>query len=136
MNLNLQVTIDEILKQVLIINNLQNKISGNLNSGLVVCHGHSHPPIGNFHQNFSLGDLTTYMEINEDNSAFRNRQVELMGFLVTSTGDINFIFYDNVVQNFYRFTNVVVRDKDNNYVPDNCYGLNQRQEFNNNGIRS
>ena len=116
------------------INNLQNRINGNLNNGLVVCHGHSDPPIGNFHQNFSLGDFTSFMQMNEDNPVFKKRQVELTGCLVTSTGDINFVFYDNVNQNFYRFTNVVVRAKDNSCRPVNCYGLNQVQELNNSGF--
>lgn len=96
------------------INNLQNRIKGNLNTGLVVYQGHSHPPIGDFHQNFSLGDFTSFMQMNEDIPVFKNRQVELISCLVTNTGDINFVFYDNVNQNFYRFTNVVVRGKDNN----------------------
>lgn len=117
------------------INYLQDKINGNLNSGFVVCHGHSHPPIGDFHQNFSLGDFTSFMQMNEENPVFKNRQVELTSCVVTITGDINFVFYDNVNQNFYRFTNVVVREKDNNYRPVNCYGLNQAQQLNNNGIR-
>lgn len=116
------------------INNLQNRINGNLNNGLVVCHGHSHPPIGNFHQNFSLGDFTSYMQMNQENSIFKNKQVELTSCLVTSTGDINFVFYDNASQNFYRFTNVFVRGKDNNYTPVNCYGLNQAEQLSNNGF--
>lgn len=117
------------------LSNLQNKVNGNLNNGLVVCHGHSHPPIGNFHQNFSLGDFTSYIQMNQDNPVFKNKQVELTSCLVTSTGDINFVFYDNVSENFYRFTNVLVRDKDNNMTPVNCYGLNQAEQFNNGGIR-
>lgn len=117
------------------INNLQNRINGNLNNGLVVCHGHSHPPIGNFHQNFSLGDFTSFMQMNEDNPVFKNRQVELTSCLVTSTGDINFVFYDNANENFYRFTNVFVKDKDNNLTPVNCYGLNQADQLSNVDIR-
>ena len=117
------------------IDNLQDKINRNLNSGLVVCHGHSHPQIGDFHQNFSLGDFTSFMQMNEEYPVFKNRQVELTSCVVTITGDINFVFYDNINQNFYRFTNVVVRGKDNNYRPVNCYGLNQEQQLNSNGIR-
>ncbi len=115
------------------IENLQNRINGNLNNGLVVCHGHSHPPIGNFHQNFSLGDFTSYIQMNQDNPVFKNKQVELTSCLVTSTGDINFVFYDNLNDNFYRFTNVFVKDKDNNMTPVNCYGLNK--SIQNNGPR-
>lgn len=113
------------------INNLQNRINGNLNNGLVVCNGHSHPPIGSFHQNFSLGDFITYMRMNQENSVFKNKQVELIGCLVTSTGDVNFVFYDNQSDNFYRFTNVFVKDKNNNLKPINCYGLNQSRQINN-----
>lgn len=117
------------------INDLESRLKNNLNKGYVVCHGHSHPPIGDFHQNFSLGDFTSFMQMNEDNPVFKNRQVELTSCVVTSTGDINFVFYDNVNQNFYRFTNVVVKDKENNYTPVNCYGLNQAEQLNNGGIR-
>lgn len=131
---NNRQTIEANFNQTM-INNLQNRINGNLNNGLVVCHGHSHPPIGNFHQNFSLGDFTSFMQMNEENPVFKNRQVELTSCLVTSTGDINFIFYDNTNQNFYRFTNVMVKGKDNNYRPVNCYGLNQKEQLNTNSIR-
>lgn len=112
------------------LSNLQNRINGNLNNDLVVCHGHSHPPIGKFNENFSLGDFTSYMQMNEENSVFKNKQVELTSCLVTSTGDINFVFYDNVSKNFYRFTNVFVKDMNNNYTPVNCYGMKQREQLN------
>lgn len=106
---------------------LQNRISGHLNDGLVVCHGHSHPAIGRFYENFSLGDLTTYIQMNEENAVFRNRKVELVGCVVTSTGNINFVFYDNKRQDFYRFTHVYVKDMYGNLRPVNAYGLNQRE---------
>ncbi len=107
------------------INNLENKLKDNLNKHFVVCHGHSHPPIGDLHQNFSLGDFASYMQMNEDNQVFKTRQAELMGCLVTSTGDINFVFYDNINKNFYRFTNVFIKNKNNDYIQINNYGLNQ-----------
>ena len=116
------------------LSNLQKRINGNFNNGLVVCHGHSHPPIGAFNENFSLGDFTSYMQMNEENSIFKNKHVELTSCLVTSTGDINFVFYDNVSKNFYRFTNVFVKDMNNNYTPVNCYGINQREQVNNESI--
>ncbi|MBQ6285671.1 MAG: hypothetical protein IJK67_05155 [Bacilli bacterium] len=110
------------------INDLQNRLRSNNGRGMVVCHGHSHPSIGKYHQNFSLGDLTSYIQMNQDNSVFRNKQAELMGCVVTSTGDVNFVFYDNVNNNFYRFTNVYVKDKFGNLTPVSCYGLNQGQQ--------
>lgn len=112
------------------INNLEKKVYGNLNNGFVVCHGHSHPPIGSFHQNFSLGDFVSFMKMNQENAVFKNRQVELTSCLVTSTGDMNFVFYDNASENFYRFTNVFVKDKNNNMTPVNCYGMNHSPQFN------
>lgn len=106
---------------------LQNKINANKNRNFVVCHGHSHPLKGNFYENFSLGDFMAYMEMNESNGVFKNKEVELTGCVVTPSGDINFVYYDNHVKNFYRFTNVYVREKDNTFTSVNCYGLNQRQ---------
>lgn len=106
---------------------LMNKINKNSNNNFVVCHGHSHPLIGDFCENFSLGDFMAYMEMNESNGVFKNKEVELTGCVVTPSGDINFVYYDNQVKNFYRFTNIYVREMDNTLTPVNCYGLNQRQ---------
>lgn len=118
------------------INNLEKKVYGNLNNGFVVCHGHSHPPIGSFHQNFSLGDFVSFMKMNQENAVFKNRQAELTSCLVTSTGDMNFLFYDNASENFYRFTNVFVKNKNNNNMtPVNCYGMNQSLQLNDGGFR-
>ncbi len=105
---------------------LINKLNNNRYNGFVVCHGHSHPR-GNFSENFSLGDFTSYIQMNQDNQVFKTKQAELTACLVTSRGDINFVFYDNTSDNFYRFTDVFVKDKDNKLTPVNCYGLNQRE---------
>ena len=107
-------------------NDLVNKLNNNRYNGFVVCHGHSHPR-GSFSENFSLGDFTSYIQMNQDNQVFKTKQAELTACLVTSTGDINFVFYDNTSDNFYRFTDVFVKDKDNKLTPVNCYGLNQRE---------
>ena len=107
-------------------NDLVNKLNNNRYNGFVVCHGHSHPR-GSFSENFSLGDFTSYIQMNQDNQVFKTKQAELTACLVTSTGDINFVFYDNTSDNFYRFTDVFVKDKDNNLTSVSCYGLNQRE---------
>ena len=116
------------------IDDLTRRIDNNLNSNFVVCHGHSHPSISKFHQNFSLGDFASYIEMNQNNSAFRNKQIELTSCLVTSTGDINFLFYDNISDNFYRFTNVYVR-KENGLRSVNCYNMNQEENYHRTGRR-
>lgn len=108
---------------------LMNKLNNNQYNGFVVCHGHSHPR-GSFSENFSLGDFTSYIQMNQENQVFKTKQAELIACLVTSTGDINFVFYDNTSDNFYRFTDVFVKDKDNNLTPVSCYGLNQRESAN------
>ena len=109
------------------VNYLEQRLNGGFHNGLVACHGHTHPPVGTFYQNFSLGDLTTYMQMNEENEVFKNRKVELVGCLVTSTWDVNFVFYDNRKQDFYRFTNVFVKDMHGNLKPVNAYGLRQAE---------
>lgn len=114
------------------INNLENKINSNTSSNLVVCHGHSHPPIGDYNENFSYGDFISYIEMNQNNQVFRSKQAELTSCLVTPKGDINFVFYDNVNDNFFRFTNVYVKDMYNNIRPVKCYGMNQERQYNNN----
>lgn len=105
---------------------LMDRLNNNRYNGFVVCHGHSHPR-GSFSENFSLGDFTSYIQMNQDNQVFKTKQAELTACLVTSKGDINFVFYDNTSDNFYRFTDVFVKDKDNKLTPVNCYGLNQRE---------
>lgn len=124
---------EAVFNQIM-IDDLTRRIDNNLNSNFVVCHGHSHPSISKFHQNFSLGDFASYIEMNQNNSAFRNKQIELTSCLVTSTGDINFLFYDNISDNFYRFTNVYVR-KENGLRPVNCYNMNQEENYNRTGRR-
>ena len=112
-----------------LVNDLQNQIGNNRNNGFVVAHGHSHPPIGQYYENFSLGDFASYMQMNENNSTFKNREVELVGCLVVPSGDINFVFYDNVNKNFYRITNVYVKNMDGSYSPVNTYGMNQEEQI-------
>ena len=124
----------EVVFNQIMIDDLTRRIDNNLNSKFVVCHGHSHPSISKFHQNFSLGDFASYIEMNQNNSAFRNKQIELTSCLVTSTGDINFLFYDNISDNFYRFTNVYIR-KENGLRPVNCYNMNQEENYHRTGCR-
>ena len=103
------------------VNDLQDKVNKNLNNNFVVSHGHSHPPIGSFYENFSLGDFTSYIQMNLDNEPFKKKQIELTGCLVTPSGDINFVFYDNQRNNFYRFTNLYKKNKEGKLIPINCY---------------
>ena len=110
-------------------NDLTTKVYQNLDSNYVACHGHSHPAIGELYNNFSLGDMASYVELNENNSVFKNKRAELISCLLTPNGDINFLFYDNVNQNFFRIPNVYVKEKGNNYRQVNSYGMNQEGQM-------
>lgn len=132
-NRNNRQSTEAVFNQVM-IDDLERRVNINLNTDFVVCHGHSHPSISEFHQNFSLGNFASYIEMNQNNSVFRNKQVELTSCLVTSTGDINFLFYDNVSDNFYRFTNVYAKSE-NGLRPVNCYNMNQEENYYRTGHR-
>lgn len=114
-----------------ILDSTMNKINKHLHeksvddstNKLVVAHGHSHPSIGSFYENFSLGDFCSYMYMNKENEIFNSRDVELVSCLVTPSRDVNFLFYDNQYEKFYRFINVVVRNKNNVEIPVDCYGI-------------
>ena len=73
----------------------------------VICHGHTHgkSPVSD---NFSFGDLISYVEFNNMHPLLRNRQVESIGMLMPPCGDYNFIFYENNPQyeGFYTFPKV------------------------------
>ncbi len=77
--------------------------------GIIVCHGHSHPEKGSFYQDFSLGDLTSYLQMTE-NKPFKQREAFLLGGLVADN-QLKFLFYDQDANEFYRFANILVRDK-------------------------
>lgn len=112
------------------INHLQSRIEQELDNGFVVCHGHSHPPLGTFYQHFSLGDLASYIQMNEENPVFKDKHVELMSCLIPSSKDMNFLFYDNHNQDFYRFLNVFVKDKDEHLTPISCYQTTKESNTN------
>lgn len=108
------------------INDLTLKISNNNTNNFVVCRGHSHPQIGSYYENFSLGDLAGDIQFNQDNQVFRSKKIETVSCVVTLSGNINFLYYDNINQNFYRFNKVLVKNKDNTYTYVNCYDNKQQ----------
>lgn len=109
------------------INDLTKKVYNKERSDLAVCRGHSHPQTGPYCENFSLGDLAGDIQFNQDNEVFRSKKVEATSCVVSPSGDINFLYYDNVTENFYRFNNVVVKNKDNSYTKVDCYGNGKEQ---------
>ena len=79
----------------------------------IICHGHTHgmSPVSD---NFSFGDLISYVQFNNSHRLFKNRQVETMALLMPPSGDFNFIFYENNPQyeGFYTFPTVYLKQSD------------------------
>ena len=105
---------------------LDKKIKENPSGEVIVGKGHSHPPIGEFFENFSIGDLAGDIQFTEGNKVFSSGMAETVSCVVTPSGDINFVYYDRNAQNFYRFTNVYVKNLDNTYTIVPCYGSGQQ----------
>lgn len=89
--------------------------AGEYNNGNkpIICHGHTHgrSPVSD---NFSFGDLISYVQFNNAHPLFKNRQIETMAMLLPPSGDFNCIMYENNPQyeGFYTFPNVYLRHQD------------------------
>lgn len=89
--------------------------AGEYNNGnkQIICHGHTHgtSPVSD---NFSFGDLISYVQFANAHPLFKNRQVETMGMLMPPSGDFNFIMYENnpSYEGFYTFPTVYLRHQD------------------------
>lgn len=105
-----------------LIDNLSTKIDSADTNHLVICKGHSHPPIGLFYEHFSIGDLASDIQFEEENPVFERKKIELISCVITPSKDINFLYYDNKTQKFYRFSKVLVKNKNNMYTRISCYG--------------
>ncbi len=93
----------------------------------IVCHGHSHPENSQFYKNFSLGDLTSYIEMNEVNTCFKNKEIELCSCLLED-GNYDFLFYDNNVKNFYKFNDVYAKDRYGYTKKLDCYNSKEKTQ--------
>ncbi len=79
----------------------------------VICHGHTHG-ISPVSDNFSFGDLISYVQFNNLHPLFKNKQVETMAMLMPPSNDFNFIMYENnpTYEGFYTFPKVYLRHND------------------------
>ena len=79
----------------------------------IVCHGHTHGT-SRVADNFSFGDMISYVQFNSVHPMFQNRQIETMGMLMPPSGDFNFIMFENNPQyeGFYTFPTVYLRHND------------------------
>ena len=76
-------------KLELYINQIQN---GKYYNKQIVCHGHTHGKTF-ASDNFSLGDLISYVQFTNLHTLFKTRQIETIGMLMPPNGDFNFIIY-------------------------------------------
>ena len=76
----------------------------------IICHGHTHglSPVAD---NFSFGDMISYVQFNNLHYLFKNRNIETMAMLMPPCGDFNFIMYENNprYEGFYTFPTVYLR---------------------------
>lgn len=79
----------------------------------VICHGHTHSS-SSVSDNFSFGDLISYVQFTNLHPLFKDRKVETMAMLMPPCGDFNFIMYENNpnYEGFYVFSNVYLRYED------------------------
>ncbi len=84
----------------------------------IVVHGHSHPKIGSYYNNFSLGDMEAYTEFRESNEVFNSNKIWLSSCLVVD-GNFNFLFYDG--NDYYKFNEVYEETQNGNYKRLKCY---------------
>ncbi len=105
---------------------------GNLNSYIravqqigeqnaIVCNGHTHPKkLSRFAEDFSLADMAGFMQMKEDNAVFKNGNIELCSGIMSDL-NFNFCFYDDKMQDFYKFNDVVLELETGEQIPLSCY---------------
>ena len=73
----------------------------------VVAHCHTHGA-GVYSDNFSLGDIASYIIMSDLHPLIRQGVIQTLGCIFNSSGDINFVFYDKKNNEIYKFPNVCV----------------------------
>lgn len=87
----------------------------------IVCNGHTHPKqLSRYAEDFSLADMAGFMQMKEDNAIFKNGNIDLCGGIMSDL-NINFCFYDDKMQDFYKFNDVVLEVENGEQIPLSCY---------------
>lgn len=87
---------------------LKTVIDENLDIRCVIAHGHSHPNISEFYQNFSLKDLAGLVELTFSVEDFKLKNMQLVGCLVLPEREVKFVYFNPSDNKFYRFKNIEV----------------------------
>lgn len=99
------------------IEGLADKVkSGKLNEGAVVFIGHTHPAEGKWYDNFSFGDLDGYSKGIQNSDIYEDRKIETGGCMLTADGKIRMVFYDPKLKDFYKFTNIKVKTREEQLI--------------------
>jgi len=96
----------------------------------IVAWGHTHPRIGGYYTNFSLGDIKGLTHFRNGTTVFKEEKMYACAVLLTG-GNYNFLLFDG--NDYYRFDKVFYIDEFNNKIKLPCYGpdVNSLQNFNN-----
>lgn len=87
----------------------------------IVCNGHTHPKnMSSYAEDFSLYDMAGYMQMKEDNKVFKDGTIDLCGGILSDL-NFNFCFYDDKMQNFYKFNDVILELETGEKIPLSCY---------------
>lgn len=87
----------------------------------IVCNGHTHPKgMSPYAEEFSLYDMAGFMQMKEENQVFKDGTIDLCGGIISDL-NFNFCFYDDEMQNFYKFNDVVLELETGEQVPLSCY---------------
>ncbi len=87
----------------------------------IVCNGHTHPKqLSRYAEDFSLADMAGFMQMKEDNAVFKNGDIELCSGIMSDL-NFNFCFYDDRMQDFYKFNDVVLELENGEQMPLSCY---------------
>ena len=87
--------------------------------GHVIAHGHSHPPVGGYYTNFSIGDMDAYIKMLK-NPGLKNITM-ICGCLLTG-GNFNFVLCNSNGSDIYRIDNVFVEKKNGDYERLSAFG--------------
>lgn len=88
-----------------------NRVGKSKLTNKVVCHGHTHGK-GPYADNFSLHDMAAYIMMRDIHPLMKSKTIETIGCVFNSSGDLNFVLYDDYNLGFYRFPKVNVEFKD------------------------
>ena len=87
----------------------------------IICNGHTHPKqLSRYAEDFSVYDMAGFMQMKEENAVFKNGTIDLCGGIMSDL-NFNFCFYDDRMQDFYKFNDVVLELETGEQIPLSCY---------------